>query len=108
MPRTSRTARSDSPILIRVSTTSDDAALERLAALEDRTLPAGCFLIAEVGGELIAAAPLDVEDEPLGDPFRPTADLCELLRLRARQIRQHYRTVTRRAPLRAATLREAA
>jgi hypothetical protein len=42
------------------------------------------FLLAEVEGELVAAAPLDGEREPLSDPFRPTANVRELLRLRAR------------------------
>ena len=103
MPRTS-----DSPILIRVSTASDQAALERLAELDSRALPGGCFLVAEVGDELIAAAPLDVDADPLGDPFRPTADLRELLRLRARQLRGRQRDATYRIRFRTATIGDAA
>jgi hypothetical protein len=78
------------PLLIRQSGIGDEAALERLAALDSRKLPEGSFLLAEVDGELVAAAPLDIDDEePLGDPFRPTANLRELLRLQAAHIRRH-------------------
>jgi hypothetical protein len=63
------------PILIRRSGTGDEAALEGLAALDSRTPPESSFLLAEVDGELMAAVPLDIDDEELlGDPFRPTAE----------------------------------
>lgn len=75
------------PLVIRYSRDGDRAGLERLAALDSRKLTARSFLLAEVDGELVAAAPLDVDEEPLSDPFRPTATLRELLRLRAHQIR---------------------
>jgi hypothetical protein len=74
------------PILIRYSRDDDHVALERLAALDSRKLPKGPFLLAEVGGELVAAAPLDLDAEPLSDPFLPTANVRELLKLRARHI----------------------
>jgi hypothetical protein len=77
------------PILIRYSRDGDRAALERLAALDSRRLAEGAFLLAEVDGELVAAAPLDLDEEPLRDPFRPTATLRELLRLRVRHIRRN-------------------
>jgi len=51
-------------------------------------LPEGPFLLAELDGELAAAVPLDGEGEPLSDPFRPTAAIRELLRLRRRQIQR--------------------
>jgi hypothetical protein len=76
------------PILIRRSGANDQAALERLAAVDSRTLPAGSFLLAEVEGELVAAAPIDVDAEALGDPFRPTADIRELLGQQADQVRR--------------------
>jgi hypothetical protein len=75
-------------ILIRYSRDDDQVALERLAALDSRRLPKGPFVLAEVDGELVAAAPLDLDAEPLSDPFLPTANLRELLKLRARQIRR--------------------
>jgi hypothetical protein len=53
------------PILIRSSRDGDRGALERVAALDSRTLAAGSFLLAEVERELVAAAPLAVDEEPL-------------------------------------------
>jgi len=95
-------------IVIRSSRPGDRSALERLAALDSQALPAATsFLLAEIDGELAAAMPLNREDEPLSDPFRPTANLRELLRLRASRIRADQGTPTpgrRRARL---TLRSA-
>ncbi len=82
------------PVLIRYSRDGDQAALERLAALDSRQPPAGRVLLAEIDGELVAAASLDPDAEPLGDPFRPTATVRELLRLRRRQIQQSAGAVT--------------
>ena len=97
------------PILIRHSGVGDQAALERLAALDSRTLRAGSFLLAEVDGELVAAAPLDIDEEPLSDPFRPTANLRELLRLQAAHVRRHRDALDRPAEAEAVrVLREAA
>ena len=79
------------PLLIRYSRVGDRAALERLAALDSRTLPEGWFLIAEIGGELVAAAPIDVDEEPVADPFRPTAEVCKLLELQVVYVRRHWR-----------------
>ena len=72
----------EGPVVIRYSRESDQSALERLAVLDSKRLPPGSFLLAIVGGELVAAAPLDVDAEPLGDPFRPTEDVRQLLTLR--------------------------
>jgi hypothetical protein len=79
----------DAPILIRQSGPADKAALERLATLDGRRLPEGSFLLGEVDGELVAAAPLDVDAELLKDPFRPTGNVRELLRLQAGHVRRH-------------------
>jgi hypothetical protein len=83
-------------ILIRYSEAGDEAALERLAALDSRTLPEGSFLLAEVDGEVVAAAPLDVDAEPLKDPFRGTLNVRELLALQAGYVRRHRATEERR------------
>ena len=37
------------------------------------------FLLVEVDGQLVAAAPLDVDAEPLRDPLRHTGNLRDLL-----------------------------
>jgi hypothetical protein len=83
------------PILIRHSEVRDQAALERLAALDSRTLPEGPFLVAEIDDELVAAAPIDADTEPVSDPFRPTANVRELLRLQTRHVRRHRNAVAR-------------
>jgi hypothetical protein len=75
-------------ILIRHSGDRDEAALERLATLNSRRRPEGSFLVAEIDGRLAAATPLNAGAESLGDPFQPTASLCELLELGARQSRR--------------------
>ena len=77
--------RSDVPVLLRLCTVHDGPALDRLAALEGRRVPAGCLVVAEIAGKLVAAAPLD-GGLPLADPFYATAHLLPLLRLRARQL----------------------
>jgi hypothetical protein len=84
-------------LVLRRSQDGDQAALERLAALDSRELPAGTFCLAEVDGELVAAAPLDVEDAPLADPFKRTADVVELLELQARRLRSHPTTLRKAA-----------
>jgi hypothetical protein len=96
------------PILIRYSRDDDHVALERLAALDSRMLPKGRFLLAEVDGELVAAAPLDLDVEPLSDPFLPTANLRELLKLRARQIRRSRGAPARTAATARQTIRDTA
>ena len=71
-------------ITIRRSTELDEADLARLAALDEQPVPTGDSLLAYVGDELRAAVPLK-GCGALADPFHLTADVIELLRLRARQ-----------------------
>ena len=73
------------PVALRLCCVNDDPALDRLAALEGRAVPAGRHLIAEVRGEIVASLPL-LGGEPLRDPFRQTAHLLPLLKLRAAQL----------------------
>jgi hypothetical protein len=68
-------------ITIRPSTPEDTRALLRLAQLDGRRPPSGEFILAIVGGELWAALPLGGGDA-IADPFRPTADVVALLRVR--------------------------
>ena len=96
------------PILIRYSRDDDQVALERLAALDSRVLPTSPFLLAEVGGELVAAAPLDLNAEPLSDPFLPTANVRELLKLRAGHIRRSRGAPARTASPAPTTVRDTA
>jgi hypothetical protein len=78
-------------IALRLCRVGDDEALARLAALEEKPLPHGRFVIAEVDGQVVAALPLD-GGLPLRDPFVRTAHLLRLLELRAAQLRCQERT----------------
>ena len=75
----------DNGVSLRLCSVHDDAALEQLAVLEGRAVPSGRLVLAEVNGTIVAALPLS-GGEPLADPFRPTAHLLPLLRLRASQL----------------------
>ncbi|MFN2615648.1 MAG: hypothetical protein ABR581_00835 [Thermoleophilaceae bacterium] len=68
-------------IIIRHSTDQDGPAIARLAALDSRPAPSGPALLALVDGELRAALVLG-DGEVVADPFKPTAWLARLLRLR--------------------------
>lgn len=70
-------------IVIRHATDADICALADLAILDSREPLRGPALIAEVDG--VAVAALDLSDGSVAaDPFVPTAELVELLRLHAR------------------------
>ena len=85
--RTDMTPIATSPsVLIRAARGSDGPALETLAALDSATVPAGALLVAEAGGELVAALSA-ATGERIADPFRRTADVVELLELRADRAR---------------------
>jgi hypothetical protein len=71
-------------LIVRLAGEADRADLERLAQLEGRALRSGATLLAERRGEVLAAVSI-ASGEAIADPFRPTADLVELLlRSRAR------------------------
>jgi hypothetical protein len=71
-------------ITIRRSGERDREALGKLAALDSRREPQGESLLAFDGGDLVAALPL-AGGEALADPFQHTAEVIDLLRLRAAQ-----------------------
>jgi hypothetical protein len=70
----------DPTVVIRAARGSDGAALENLARMDSQRPLTGAVLVAEQDGVIVAA--LD-GDRAIADPFRPTADLVELLRLHA-------------------------
>jgi hypothetical protein len=72
------------PITITHSTEADAPKVWRLALLDDRRPPRGPALLAYVNGELRAAVGL-LDGQAVADPFRPTAEIVELLRLQAHQ-----------------------
>jgi hypothetical protein len=69
-------------LTIRPADLADLAGLDRLAALDSASPPTGDVLVAEVGGELWAALEID-SGAAIADPFRPSGELVELLRLHA-------------------------
>ena len=72
-------------ITVRFSVASDLGELARLAALDSASPPRGPALIAEADSRMLAALPLGA-GRAIADPFEPTAEILELLRLRAEQV----------------------
>ena len=70
-------------LVLRRSGAQDAAALTRLAQLDSAPRPDDAVLVAELDGEIVAAMPFD-GGRAIADPFRPTAELVELLRTRTR------------------------
>jgi hypothetical protein len=83
----SHTSRNPAETLtIRMAVPADAPALSRLAQLDSAPVPTPApMLMAEVGGELRAALPLD-GGPAIADPFRRTAELVAILAERARQL----------------------
>ncbi len=59
--------------------------LERLAALSERPLHEGDWIVADVDGVPVAAVAVD-DGTTVYDPFRPTSQAVSLLRLRRKQV----------------------
>jgi hypothetical protein len=95
--RVDRDAGAEANVGVRLCTVHDNPALERLAQLEGRPLPGGRFVVAEVGGEIVAALALS-DGAVFGDPFRKTAHLVPLMRARTRRldVRSRGRLAVRR------------
>jgi hypothetical protein len=91
----------DKTLTIRRADSSDAGALVRLAALDSASPPTGEALLAEVGGELWAAVEVD-SGAAIADPFRPSGELVDLLRLQAslgaRAGRSERRSLSRPLP----------
>jgi hypothetical protein len=69
-------------LVLRRSSAEDAPALARLARLDSAARPRGEMLVAEVDERIVAAVPVD-GGRAIADPFRPTADIVELLQARA-------------------------
>jgi hypothetical protein len=70
----------DKTLTIRRADASDTGALARLAALDSAYPPTGEAVLAEVGGELWAAVEIG-SGAVIADPFRPSGEIVDLLRL---------------------------
>jgi hypothetical protein len=86
--------------VIRSASDDDEAALSQLAELDSRPRLVGHVLIGEIAGSPAAALSLD-DERVVADPFKPTAHLIQLLRLRARSIKAVERTPSLSARVRA-------
>jgi hypothetical protein len=75
-----------SSVTVRLATSADRAAVERLAELEQTAAPTAPLLLGVVMERPVAALSLR-DNRVVADPFTPTRDLVELMRLRARQLR---------------------
>ena len=73
-------------VTIRLAWAHDGRQLRRVAELDSSPLPRRELLIAELDGEILAAVSM-ADARAIADPFRPTADLVELLHARAAQLR---------------------
>jgi hypothetical protein len=73
-------------VTIRWALPHDLPALERVAALDSKKLPAGPLLVAAVDGEIWAAYSV-LDELAVADPFVPSGDLVGLLHTRATQVR---------------------
>jgi hypothetical protein len=91
----------DKTLTIRRADSSDTGALVRLAALDSASPPTGETVLAEVGGELWAAVEMDT-GAAIADPFRPSGELVDLLRLQVsldgRAARRERRPLSRLLP----------
>ena len=87
-------------IVIRLATLSDHRTLSNLAALDSRHPLAGPAMLAEV--DSVVRAALDLSDGSVAaDPFVRTAELVDLLCLRARRLRGEQRALSLRERVRA-------
>jgi hypothetical protein len=75
----------ESEVTLRLAIDADAVRLRTLAQLDSAKAPSGPVLIAELDGRLLAALPLD-GGAPIADPFRRSADVVALLRMRAAQM----------------------
>lgn len=76
---------SETEVRLRWASDDDELVLGELAALDGAGVPAAPVLIGEVEGHPWAAISLRT-GQLVADPFRPTASVSELLRVRAEQI----------------------
>lgn len=77
-----------SHVTLRLAVESEWRVLLRLAECDSADPLSGTVLVAEVDGEVLAALSVE-ERRAVANPFRRTAELVALLRVRATQLREH-------------------
>jgi hypothetical protein len=86
-------------ITIRPAYADDQESLYRLSVVDSApAVPPGPLLLAEIDGELRAALSLE-DGTAIADPFFPTTDLLELLRVHAGAVNRRSRRRRARRPL---------
>lgn len=71
---------------LRAATAEDAPALHRLARLDSQSRPpSGTLIVADDAGEIVAATAVH-DGTTIADPFRSTAPIVAMLRLRADQL----------------------
>jgi hypothetical protein len=93
-------------ITIRRSSSTDRSALERLAGRDSQALADDDYLIAEVTDEMWAAFGIRT-GLLMADPFRPSGEVAELLRMRAAHARDGAPVARSVPPLRRLLARRA-
>ena len=73
-------------VAVRLAGPEDETAIRRVAALDSRHAAGGPHLVAEADGDVIAALAIG-SGHAVADPFRWTADVVELMKMRAAQMR---------------------
>lgn len=81
-------------MVLRADRPTDESTLRRLAALDSTRPLRGRALVAEVEGRTVAAIGL-TDNRVVADPFERTADVVELLKLRASRMRDETDEVGR-------------
>jgi hypothetical protein len=74
-----------SSVTIRPATEADEREIATLSELNERRVPKGYVLVAQLDESIIAAKPLDGGHTVI-DPRRSSSDVIELLELRSRQL----------------------
>ena len=72
-------------VTIRKASRDDEPAIARLSEQDSASPPAEPRLIAELEGDAVATISL-ADGRSVADPFRPTAAIVELLRVRCEQL----------------------
>ena len=91
-------SRPEGKLTVRTFQANDIDGIRRLAELDSKRMPTGPVLVAEVGGDLVAALSLD-GGAVLADPFKPTESVVEVLRLRAPRLKPRRRRRLRVPPV---------
>jgi hypothetical protein len=77
-----------STYVVRQATASDEATLERIAALDGQRPLSGSVLLGEIDGKPAAAVSID-DGRVIADPFQLTAQLVLVITMRRRALRAY-------------------